>query len=69
MVTDASETLYQQKLHPGALCAIHPDAPFDFAEKAYWLRRDIALKQFVDQWLHIMIETGHLAALRDKWFK
>ena len=38
MITDASETRYQQKLHPGVLCAIHPDAPFDFGEKAYWAR-------------------------------
>ncbi len=69
MITDASETLYQQKLHPGSLCAIHPDKPFDFAEKAYWLRRDVALKEYVDHWLHIMSETNRLAALRDKWFK
>src|SRR5665213_349577 len=47
MMTDASETRYQQKLHPGVLCAVHPDKPFDFAEKAYWLQRDIALKDFV----------------------
>jgi cyclohexadienyl dehydratase len=37
MMTDASETRYQQKQHPGVLCAIHPEKPFDFAEKAYWL--------------------------------
>jgi hypothetical protein len=49
MMTDASETRYQQKLHPGVLCAVHPDKPFDFAEKAYWLQRDEALKAFVDQ--------------------
>jgi hypothetical protein len=23
--------------------------PFDFAEKAYWLQRDVVLKEFVDQ--------------------
>jgi cyclohexadienyl dehydratase len=40
MMTDASETRYQQKLHPGVLCAVHPEQPFDFAEKAYWLQRD-----------------------------
>src|SRR3982751_2024846 len=34
MMTDASETRYQQKLHPGVLCAVHPDKLFDFAEKA-----------------------------------
>lgn len=37
MITDASETRFQTKLHPGVLCAVHPDQPFDFAEKAYWL--------------------------------
>ena len=58
MMTDASETRYQQKLHPGVLCAVHPDKPFDFAEKAYWLQRDAALKAFVDQWLHIAFEDG-----------
>jgi cyclohexadienyl dehydratase len=26
------------------LCAVHPDKPFDFAEKAYWLQRDVVLK-------------------------
>jgi len=29
MITDASETRFQAKLHPGVLCAIHPDQPFD----------------------------------------
>src|SRR5271170_3516989 len=28
MITDASETRFQQKLHPDVLCAIHPDKPF-----------------------------------------
>jgi glutathione S-transferase len=50
MITDASESRYQQKQHPGVLCAVHPDKPFDFAEKAYLLPRDKVLKQFVDQW-------------------
>jgi cyclohexadienyl dehydratase len=69
MMTDASETRYQQKLHPGVLCAIHPDKPFDFAEKAYWLQRDVALKAFVDQWLHIERETGGFQALYRRWFE
>jgi cyclohexadienyl dehydratase len=66
MITDASETRYQQKLNP-ALCAVHPDQPFDFAEKAYWLRRDVALKAFVDQWLHLIVENGTYAAIYGKW--
>ena len=69
MITDASETRYQQKLHPGALCAIHPDAPFDFAEKAYWMASDPALKAFVDQWLHLSRENGFFAANYHKWFE
>src|ERR1700743_1244936 len=56
MMTDASETRYQQKLHAGVLCAVHPEKPFDFAEKAYWLQRDEAWKEFVDQWLHISMQ-------------
>lgn len=68
MMTDAAETRYQQKQHPGVLCAIHPDQPFDFAEKAYWLQRDVALKAFVDQWLHIARETGSFKTIYRTWF-
>ena len=68
MMTDASETRYQQKLHTGVLCAVHPDRPFDFAEKAYWLQRDIALKDFVDQWLHIVTEDGSYQKIYAAWF-
>ncbi len=68
MMTDASETRYQQKLHPGVLCAVHPEAPFDFAEKAYWLQRDMALKAFVDQWLHLITENGSYRRIYDRWF-
>ena len=57
MITDTVETKLQHKLHPD-LCAIHPDQPFDFGELGYLLPRDIVLKQFVDQWLHITVETG-----------
>jgi cyclohexadienyl dehydratase len=68
MITDASETRFQAKMHPGVLCAIHPDQPFDFAEKAYWMPPDAALKAFVDQWLHLAKEDGEFDALYDKWF-
>jgi cyclohexadienyl dehydratase len=69
MMTDASETRYQQKLHAGVLCAVHPDRPFDFAEKAYWLQRDVALKAFVDQWLHIASEDGSFRKIYAAWFE
>ena len=69
MITDASETRFQQKQHPGILCAIHPDKPFDFAEKAYWMPMDSPLKAFVDQWLHLSMENGSYAAIYAKWFE
>ena len=68
MMTDAVETRLQQKLHP-ELCAIHPDAPFDFSELAYLLPRDVALKAFVDTWLHIQTETGEQRRLQAKWLE
>jgi len=68
MLTDSSETRYQQKLHAGVLCAIHPNQPFDHAEKAYWLQRDAALKAFVDRWVERAIEDGSFARIYAEWF-
>ncbi len=66
MITDSVETRLQQKLHP-ELCAIHPDAPFDFGELAYLLPRDITWKLFVDEWLHTARETGAYQATVAKY--
>jgi cyclohexadienyl dehydratase len=66
MITDAVETRLQQKLHP-ELCAVHPDQPFDFGELGYLLPRDIVLKQFVDQWLHISMESGLWSRLQAEY--
>ncbi|MBC7801977.1 MAG: transporter substrate-binding domain-containing protein [Gemmatimonadaceae bacterium] len=66
MMTDAVETKLQQKLRPG-LCAVNPDAPFDFSELAYLLPRDPALKAWVDQWLHLQTETGEQKRIVAKW--
>ncbi|WP_186152170.1 transporter substrate-binding domain-containing protein [Burkholderia gladioli] len=69
MVTDASETLWQQKLNPG-LCSVHPEQPFQFGEKAYMVPRgDVVFQQYVDQWLHLARETGEFQAVTDKWLK
>ena len=68
MITDSVETRLQQKLHP-ELCAIHPDIPFDFGELAYLLPRDMALKLFVDQWLHLSTENGTLPRLVRRWLE
>jgi cyclohexadienyl dehydratase len=69
MITDASETRYQQKLHPGVLCAVHPDHPFDHAQKAYWLQRDAALKTFVDDWIKKARDDGRFAKIYAAWFE
>lgn len=66
MITDSVETQLQAKLHP-QLCAIHPDAPFDFGELAYLLPRDVPLQQFVDHWIHIEQETGGYRGLVGKY--
>jgi cyclohexadienyl dehydratase len=53
MITDATETKWQSRQHP-ELCAVHPDQPFTFAEKAYLLPRgDAVLQEWVNQWLHL----------------
>lgn len=66
MITDSVETRLQQKLHPG-LCAINPDHPFDFGELGYLLPRDMPLKLFVDQFVHIEMATGNYATMVAKY--
>jgi chorismate mutase-like protein len=66
MLTDAIETRLQQRLHP-QLCAVHPEAPFDHAEKAILLPRDDAFKAYVDQWLGQRISSGKLQQSLDRW--
>ncbi|HEY3597212.1 MAG TPA: transporter substrate-binding domain-containing protein [Paraburkholderia sp.] len=69
MVTDASETLLQQKLNPG-LCSVHPDKPFEYGEKAWLLPRgDVVFQQYIDQWLHLARQSGEYQAISDKWLK
>lgn len=57
IIMDAVETRLQQKLNP-LLCAVNPDKPYDFAELAYLLPRDVVWQQYVNQWLRLSQETG-----------
>ncbi|WP_433174953.1 transporter substrate-binding domain-containing protein [Actinoallomurus sp. CA-150999] len=67
MITDGSETKYEAKLHP-ELCALNPDKPFTFAEKAYLLPRgDEEFKQYVDQWVHLTTNDGTYAHFAAAW--
>ncbi|WP_197034921.1 transporter substrate-binding domain-containing protein [Herbaspirillum sp. RV1423] len=67
MVTDASETLWQAKQHP-ELCPVNPDKPLQFAEKAFMLpRADVAFKEYVDAWMHMLKATGDYDRIFNKW--
>ena len=66
MITDAIETRLQAKLNP-TLCAVHPDAPFDHAEKAYFMPKDAELKAKVDEWLEGLRKSGELKTAIAKW--
>ncbi|WP_370944986.1 transporter substrate-binding domain-containing protein [Amycolatopsis sp. cg5] len=67
MITDATETRWQAKQHP-ELCAVHPDQPFTFAEKAYLLPRgDVVFQEWVDQWLHLALNDGTYARISKPW--
>ncbi|QKV91936.1 transporter substrate-binding domain-containing protein [Streptomyces sp. NA02950] len=69
MMTDASETRYQSKVHP-ELCAVHPDKPFSFSEKAYALPRgDAQFKEYVDQWVHLATHDGTYRKYEDEVMK
>jgi cyclohexadienyl dehydratase len=58
MITDGIEVDLQAKLSGGVLCAVPVAAPFTRFEKAYWLRKDPALKQAVDQWMTAALGSG-----------
>ncbi|TLX64013.1 ArtI protein [Stutzerimonas nosocomialis] len=67
MITDASEALYQQRNYP-TLCAVNPDKPLQYSEKAFLLPRDdSAFKAYVDQWLHLTKATGEYQRIADAW--
>jgi cyclohexadienyl dehydratase len=66
MITDATETRLQHKLHP-ELCSVHPEQPFVSSEKAYLLPRDVALQQWINEFLHIQRNSGALDAVLHRW--
>ena len=69
MLTDASETLWQSRQRR-ELCAIHPEQPFQYAEKAFLLPRgDVAFKAWVDTWMRLQKAGGEYQRIVDKWLK
>ncbi|WP_198470136.1 transporter substrate-binding domain-containing protein [Acetomicrobium sp. S15 = DSM 107314] len=69
MITDAVETLVQERIHP-ELAAVNPDKPFTFTEFGYMLPRgDIIFKEWVDLWLHTALKTGQFKEIFDSHIK
>jgi len=68
ITTDASETRWVAHEHP-ELCAVHPDKPFNFSQKAYLLPLgDDEFQEYVDQWLNMAKHDGTLDAAEKPWF-
>ncbi|WP_328823275.1 transporter substrate-binding domain-containing protein [Metallococcus carri] len=68
MTTDASETVWVANTQP-KLCAVHPQKPFNFSQKAYLLPRgDVAWQEYVNEWLNIARHDGTWAAATKPWF-
>jgi cyclohexadienyl dehydratase len=67
MITDAVETRVQAKLHPGVLCPVRPNAPFDHSELAYWMPRDPIFAAYVNQWLNLLELSGERQAILARW--
>ncbi|MBC6463242.1 transporter substrate-binding domain-containing protein [Actinomadura sp. HBU206391] len=65
MVTEATEAVVQSKIHP-ELCAVSPDKPLQYGELGYMLPKgDIIWKEFVDQWLHLLVASGQFQKFYD----
>lgn len=68
MTTDASETMWVANEHP-ELCAVHPEEPFNFSQKAYLLPQgDVEFREYVDQWLNMAKNDGTYDAAKVPWF-
>jgi cyclohexadienyl dehydratase len=67
MITDASEIRWQTTANP-QLCGESVDHPFTFEQKAYLIPQDdLALQQWVDEWLNIVQNDGTYAAISENW--
>jgi cyclohexadienyl dehydratase len=64
MVTDGLEADHQAQLHP-ELFAV-PVTPWTRLEKAYMFARDVAMKQYIDAWLHAAFESGQWQRALDR---
>jgi cyclohexadienyl dehydratase len=69
MISESVETIVQQKLRPG-LCAVNPDKPLQYGEMAWLLPRgDVAMKGWMDTWLHLAKQSGEYAQTTGRWLR
>ena len=69
MISESVETMTQQKARPG-LCAVNPERPLQYGEMGYLLPRgDVAMKNWIDTWLHLSKMSGEFDRTRDHWLK
>jgi len=66
MITDDIEVSLQHRLHP-QLCATMAGELLTHSEKGFLLPQDIALKEYVDAWLELLIRSGKLASYFAKY--
>lgn len=67
MITDATEIRWQTVRDP-PLCGVAVDHPFNFAQKAYLIRRGgTTTQQWVNQWLNIIANDGTYASISQRW--
>ncbi len=57
MVTDAIETIIQEKIH-SELQAVNPDRPFNSSQKAYLIQNDKKFKTYIDEWITNLRQSG-----------
>src|SRR5258706_6567614 len=69
MISESVETIVQAKLRPG-LCAVNPDKPLQYGERAFLLPRgDGVFKAWADQWLHLAKASGEYDETAAVWPK
>jgi cyclohexadienyl dehydratase len=67
MITDVGEIRWQTSENP-QLCGESVGHPFTVVQKAYLLpQNDLALQQWVDDWLNIAENDGTYAAISKRW--
>ncbi|KAH7357834.1 bacterial extracellular solute-binding protein, family 3 [Plectosphaerella cucumerina] len=67
MISDLIEVELQVRMHPGELCIVNPDAPFNFEELGYAIPQDPVWKHFVDAWVHVLQGSGAWNSTLQTW--